>query len=80
MPRRDDLACKERYADDIPLSLLKRQFPPTDEPASKQSNGMPRLCRAWHAAIPDDPAPMTHTRRVPPVVALASGFSGMRSR
>src|SRR5215472_8237677 len=62
MPCRDDSACSERYADDIPLSLSYRQFPPTDEPASKQSKGIPRACRTWHDAIPDDPAPMMHTR------------------
>src|SRR5262249_8154446 len=62
MPRRDDSACNERYADDMPLSLPYRQLPPTSEPASKQSNGMPRACRTWHAAIPVDPAPMTHAR------------------
>src|SRR5215469_8843411 len=62
MHRRDVLARSERYADDMPLSLLYRQLPPTSEPASKQSKGMPRACSTWHAAIPDDPAPITHTR------------------
>src|SRR5258707_14623879 len=62
MPWRDDLACSERYADDIPLSFAYRQLPPTAAPTSKQSKGMPRACRTWQEAIPDEPAPMTHTR------------------
>src|SRR5207302_4418334 len=34
----------------------------TCEPVSKQSNAIPRDCSTWHAAMPDEPAPMTHTR------------------
>src|SRR4249919_917897 len=80
MHRRDDLACSERYADDMPLSLSYRQLPPTSEPASKQSKGMPRACRTWHAAIPDDPAPMTHTWPMSAVLADAGrGGSQVRS-
>src|SRR5215469_558760 len=71
MPRRDDSACSERYADDMPLSLPYRQLPPTSEPASKQSNGMPRACRTWHDAIPEDPAPMMHVRPMSGVLADA---------
>jgi hypothetical protein len=69
MPRRDDSACSERYADDMPLSLSYRQLPPTSEPASKQSKGMPRAYRTWHDAIPDDPAPMMHARSMSGVPA-----------
>src|SRR5215469_14125042 len=80
MPRHAGSACSERYADDMPLSLPYRQLPPTSEPASKQSKGMPRACRTWHDAIPDDPAPMTHARsmswcpyRTPTGVTVRSG-------
>src|SRR6266496_6631083 len=76
MHRRDDLACSERYAEDMPLSLPYRQLPPTSEPASKQSNGMPRACRTWHDAIPDDPAPMTHARPMGAGLADADGGAG----
>src|SRR5215475_13762734 len=76
MPRRDDSACSERYADDMPLSLPYRQLPPTSEPASKQSNGMPRACRTWHAAIPVDPAPMTHARTMAAALADADRGGG----
>src|SRR2546429_6476160 len=76
MPRRDDSACSERYAEDMPLSLSYRQLPPTSEPASKQSNGMPRACRTWHDAIPDDPAPMTHARPMGAGLAGADGGGG----
>ena len=76
MVRRDELARSERYADDMPLSLSYRQLPPTADPASKQSNGMPRASRTWHEAIPDDPAPITHTRPVSGVpLATEPGIS-----
>src|SRR5438046_5856714 len=60
----------------LPLSLSYRQLPPTSEPASKQSKGMPRACRTWHDAIPDDPAPMMHTRPMGAVLAGADGGGG----
>src|SRR5918992_4726233 len=58
---RDVLMCSERYADDIPLRFLKTQLPPTRSDFSKQSKSMPRWCSAFAAAIPDEPAPITHT-------------------
>jgi len=76
MPSRDDSACSERYADDMPLSLPYRQLPPTSEPASKQSKGMPRACRTWHEAIPDDPAPMMHVRPMGAVLGDAGRGGG----
>src|ERR1700730_6865853 len=51
--------CSERYADDIPFLLPNTQFPPTRSDFSKQSNGIPRSCSAFAAAMPDEPAPMT---------------------
>jgi len=63
MHRREEFARSDLYADARPLSLPYRQLPPTAEPISKQSNGIPRACRTWHDAIPDDPAPITQTRR-----------------
>src|SRR5680860_403611 len=54
--------CRERYAEDMPLSLAYRQLPPSSLPISKQSNETPRALRTWAAAIPDEPAPMMQTR------------------
>ena len=53
--------CSERYADDIPFLLPKTQLPPTRSDFSKQSNGIPRSCSAFAAAMPEEPAPMTQT-------------------
>src|SRR5471032_1851935 len=50
----------EWYADDMPLTLPNTQLPPTRSDFSKQSNGMPRSCSALAAAMPEEPAPMTH--------------------
>src|SRR5262252_1489241 len=68
------------------LSLLYRQLPPTSDPDSKQSKGMPRACRTWHDAIPDDPAPMMHTRSmsaapfltIPPGTEMWAAAGGAR--
>src|SRR3954454_14169962 len=64
----------------MPLRLPKTQLPPTRSDASKTVNGMPRSCRAFAAAMPDEPAPMTaavgeaHTRgSVPTEMTRASG-------
>src|SRR5262245_15717180 len=76
MPRRDDSACSDRYAGDMLLSLSYRQLPPTSEPASKQSKGMPRACRTWHDAIPVDPAPMMHARPMSGVLPDADRGDG----
>src|ERR1700730_17726702 len=51
--------CSERYAEDIPFLLPNTQFPPTRSDFSKQSNGIPRSCSAFAAAMPDEPAPTT---------------------
>ena len=61
----------ERYAADIPLSFMYRQLPPTADPFSKQSNGIPRAWRTWQAAMPDEPAPITQT--VPSDLSAAIG-------
>ena len=46
----------ERYADDIPLSLPKRQLPPTSQSPSRSSRIRSRARVAgWHAAIPERP-------------------------
>ena len=37
----------------MPLSFSYRQLPPTSEPTSKQSNGMPRAFSTWHEAMPE---------------------------
>ena len=60
MRARDVLAWSERYADDIPFLLANTQLPPTRSDFSKHSTGTPRSRRAFTAAIPDDPAPITH--------------------
>jgi hypothetical protein len=62
MRSREVLMCSDRYAEDIPLPLPNTQFPPTWSDFSKQSNGIPRSCSAFAAAIPEEPAPITHTR------------------
>jgi hypothetical protein len=54
------LVWSERYADDIPFLLANTQLPPTRSDFSKQSIGIPRSRKAFTAAIPDDPAPITH--------------------
>jgi 8-oxo-dGTP diphosphatase len=43
------------------LALRKTQFPPTRSDFSKQSNSIPRCASALTAAMPDEPAPTTHT-------------------
>lgn len=53
--------CNDLYADEVPLSFPYRQFPPIIDPFSKQSNGIPRAVKTWHAVNPDEPAPMMHT-------------------
>jgi hypothetical protein len=55
------LMCSDSYADDISLSLPKRQLPPIPLPASKQSKATPRAASTWAIAIPDEPAQMMHT-------------------
>lgn len=50
---------KQAYADARALSFSYRQRPPTSDPFSKQSNGIPRSSNTRHAAIPEQPAPMT---------------------
>src|SRR3954467_3637559 len=60
MRAREVLMCSERYADDIPLRLPKTQLPPTLSLFSKQSNGMPASFSFLAAAMPDEPAPITH--------------------
>ena len=52
--------CRDLYALDIPLELRKTQFPPTRSDFSKQSKSIPRCASALTAAMPDDPAPITH--------------------
>ena len=46
----------------MPLRFSNTQLPPTRSDFSKQSNGIPRSSRALAAAIPEEPAPITHTR------------------
>jgi len=46
----------------MPLRLPNTQLPPTSSDFSKQSNGIPRSCRALTAAMPEEPAPITHAR------------------
>src|SRR3954451_18132088 len=58
---RDVLLCSERYDDDIPLRFLKTQLPPTRSDFSKQSNSNPPWWSTLAAAMPEEPAPMTHT-------------------
>src|SRR3954471_7800088 len=60
MRARDVLMCRERYADDIPLRLPNTQLPPTLSLFSKQSNGMPASLSFLAAAMPEEPAPITH--------------------
>src|SRR3954452_16419584 len=60
MRAREVLMCSERYADDIPFRLPNTQLPPTLSLFSKQSNGMPASLSLLAAAMPDDPAPITH--------------------
>jgi hypothetical protein len=53
-------------------------LPPTSEPASWQSNPVPRACSTWHAAMPDDPAPMTQTSAMrAPQPKMTGRHSGM---
>src|SRR5262249_56747634 len=52
------------YRHDRPDRLDEPDEVQPGQPDSKQSKGMPRACRTWHAAIPDDPAPMMHTRSI----------------
>jgi hypothetical protein len=49
----------------MPLLLLNTQLPPTRSERSRQSNGIDRSCRAFAAAIPDEPAPMMQARGGP---------------
>ena len=44
------------------MGLSNTQLPPTTLPASKQSNGTLAQYSALAAAMPDEPAPMTHAR------------------
>src|SRR3954469_21847597 len=73
---RDVLMCSERYDDDIPLVFLKTQLPPTRSDFSKQSNGMPRPCSAFAAAMPEEPAPITHAFTAPTLPLRAYGRAG----
>ena len=41
--------------------LRNTQFPPTRSDFSKQSKAIPRWASALTAAIPEEPAPITHT-------------------
>src|SRR5690348_17348733 len=67
MRSREVLMCSERYAEDIPLTLPYTQLPPTRSEASKQSKSNPFSCRALAAAMPDEPAPITHTSSSAPI-------------
>jgi hypothetical protein len=60
MRGREVLMNRSRYAADIPFLLSNTQLPPMRSELSKQSNGTPRSCSAFAAAIPEDPAPMMH--------------------
>src|SRR3954471_16724367 len=60
MRSREVLMCSDRYAADIPLRFPNTQLPPMRSDFSKQSNSMPASCSFFAAAIPDDPAPITH--------------------
>src|SRR6478736_8182448 len=62
MRSREVLMCSDLYEDETPLLLRNTQLPPTRSPSSKQSNARPRSCRAFAAAIPVEPAPITHVR------------------
>ena len=68
--------CSERYAEDIPFLLPKTQLPPTRSHFSKQSNGIPRSCSAFAAAMPEEPAPITHAEgnEVVPPEAIKPGY------
>ena len=57
---REVFECSERYAEDMPFRLANTQLPPTRSDFSKQSASMPRSTRVLSAAIPDEPAPITH--------------------
>src|ERR1039458_1544465 len=57
--------CSDQHAEDIPLVLPKTQLPPNRSDLSKQSNGIARSCNVFTTAIPDEPAPITHTRGRP---------------
>ncbi len=61
---------RSRYAADIPFLFPNTQLPPTRSDFSKQSNSMPRSCRAFAAAMPDEPAPMMQALTPPAVRAL----------
>src|SRR4051812_36761975 len=62
MRSREVLMCRDRYALLSPFLFLNTQLPPTRSPLSKQVTASRASRRAFVAARPQAPAPITATR------------------